>query len=178
MSGFQATIPSAMETSVERARVRPEDRESQSVLFPLSDFSRRPPTPRDVCARIRLNWLAAVKLHESGWLSFDPAASAQLNPAQEAELIFLGSLVAAGCDESLLRQLLAGLQKPYAYQVDRLSYNWAARSWQLRPTDADLRSTFETWVDDLVDTNQIATLESLRHCVNAAIADLRQVSYW
>lgn len=169
---------SVMETNVEGARVRPDDRETQSLLFPLADFSRRPPAPRDVCERLHLNWLAAAKLHEGGWLSFDPAAILELNPAQETELVFIGTLVAAGCDESLLRQLLSGLRKPYAYRPDRLYYNWTNRSWQLLPTAADLRLTFESWVDDLVDNSQIATLESLRRSLNAAIADLRRISYW
>lgn len=167
----------AMDTNVELARVHPENRESQSVLFPLSDFSKSPPTPRDVCARIRLNWFSAIKLHEGGWLSYDPATVSPLNAAQEAELVFLGSLVTCGCDESLLRHLLAGLKKPYAYEVERLHYNWATHSWQLLPALNDLRNLFETWIDGLVETGQVSALENMRRCVSAALADLRRVSY-
>ena len=77
----------------------------QGQLFPLS--------PRAVCDKIRLNWWAAEQLHADGWLSFAPAAVAELDEAQEAELRFVGALVVAGCDDRMLERLLTPLTKPY-----------------------------------------------------------------
>lgn len=117
--------------------------------------------------------MAALHLFESGWLSFDPSATPDLNPVQEAELRFLGGLVAGGCDDSLLRYLLSGLIKPYAYRLDRLYYDWEARCWQLAPNATEMRAQFDDWVEQLVDAGQMSLLESLRATVDRSIADLR-----
>jgi hypothetical protein len=163
---------------IEKARVHAEDKDSQSTLFPLSPFSRKPPAPREVCKRINLNWLAAVKLYESGLLSFDPAAMGELAPSQEAELTFLGSIVAAGVDETLLRQLLTGLSKPYAYRIDRLYFDWETQAWDVRPGNADRGVQFDAWLEELVEAGEMRTLETLRAGVDRAISDLRRLSRW
>ena len=164
-----------MDSRVESARVQPHVQEAQSTLFQLSEFSRRPVSPRELCAHINLNWMATVRLFENGWLSFDPATVRELNPAQEAELRFLGGLVVGGCEESLMRHLLAGLVKPYAYQLDRLYYDWQSRCWQISPNAPELKAQFETWMEQLVDAGQMALLESLRASVDRSIADLRSL---
>ena len=74
---------------------------AQQLLFPAN--------PRAVCEQMGLNWWAALKLHEDGWLSFPPANTPRLDEAQEAELRFVGSLVIAGCDRGMLAILLGGV---------------------------------------------------------------------
>ncbi|MEI6563540.1 MAG: hypothetical protein WCO42_04435 [bacterium] len=167
-----------MNNHVENARIHPDGHDAQSTLFPLSDFSRQPVSPRELCASINLNWMAAVRLFENGWLSFDPAVVLELSPVQNAELRFLGGLVVGGCEESMLRHLLAGLVKPYAYRWDRLYYDWESQCWQLAPTPPDFETQFETWIEQLVDTGQMPMLERLRATVNRSIADLRRLGYW
>src|SRR5213082_166279 len=54
----------------------------QQLLFPA--------TSRSVCDEIGLNWWAASKLFEDGWLSFPPDNSERLDEAQEMELRFVG----------------------------------------------------------------------------------------
>ena len=166
-----------MNSHVENAKVRPDGQDSQSTLFPLSPFSRQPISPRALCDLIKLNWMAAVRLFENGWLSFDPAAISELNPAQEAELRFLGGLVVGGCEESMMRHLLAGLNKPYAYRLDRLYYDWDSRSWQATPNSKELAAQFEAWVEQLVDAGHMQMLERLRAAVDRSIADLRLLRY-
>src|SRR3954471_9021936 len=85
---------------------------AQHLLFPSN--------PRAVCGEMGLNWWAAIKLYEDGWLSFCPEETSRLDEAQEAELRFVGSLVMAGCDRPMLTSLLDGLPKPYTYQGTRL----------------------------------------------------------
>src|SRR6478609_2692760 len=63
---------------------------TQQLLFPYS--------PRAICDEIGLNWWAALKLYEDGWLSFSPEAGGRLDETQESELRFVGALVVAGCD--------------------------------------------------------------------------------
>ena len=132
----------------------------------------------EVCASIGLNWLAALKLHESGWLSFDPKLAARLDPAQETELRFLGSLVSAGCDENLLKVLLSGLKKPYSYRAEMIYYDWTVRGWSILPTRLELREMFLKWLDDLAESAQIRMLEDLRDNVNSAIREIRGSVWW
>lgn len=167
-----------MDTYVEIARVQPDSREGQSTLFPLSEFTRHPRTPAGLCTAINLNWLAAQTLFEEGWLSFDPAAVHALNPAQEAELLFLGRLVAAGCHAPLMRHMLGGLRKPYAYRLDQIYYDWEAGAWKLLPHSPHLREKFEEWINDMVDSGQLAALEDVRASVDNSIRELRRYSRW
>src|SRR5262245_41851132 len=89
---------------------------AQHLLFPN--------TPRGVCDEVGLNWWAAIKLYDDGWLSFAPEVVSRLDESQEAELRFVGALVVAGCDRPMLAALLSGLPKPYAYHGSRLYYDW------------------------------------------------------
>jgi hypothetical protein len=165
---------------VEQARVSSDAARERQSFLPLAGFhdARPVPTPADVCAAVGLNWLSAVHLHEAGWLSFSPKLVPALDPAQEAELRFLGVLVAAGCDDGVLRLVLSGLKKPYAYRVDRMYYDWHARSWDLLPTRLELREMFAKWLDDLVEAGQRDMLEDLRDNVNIAIREIRANALW
>ena len=108
---------------------------------------RFPYSPRAICDEIGLNWWAAIKLYEDGWLSFSPENTSRLDERQEAELRFVGSLVLAGCDRSMLAALLATLPKPYAYHGSRLYYDWAARHWRLLPDPrANREAHFADWL--------------------------------
>lgn len=166
-----------MNSHVERAKVHPDGQDMQSTLFPLFDYSRQPVSPRALCTLIKLNWMSALRLFENDWLSFDPATIVELNPSQEAELRFLGGLVTGGCEESMMRHLLAGLDKPYAYRLDRLYYDWAAQCWQVTPNSHEMAAQFEAWVEQLADDGQMTMLERLRATVDRSIADLRLLRY-
>ena len=167
-----------MSDDIERARVPVEPGAAESTLFPLHAYSTQPRSPRDICAELGLNWLSALKLHEEGWLTFDPAKPSQLDAAQQAELRFLGKLVVAGCDGSLLTQILAGLRKPYAYRIDRLYYDWESRKWELLPSDRDMAAHFAAWLSRLVDSGEMAVLEQMRVQVTDSIRELRSLSQW
>jgi hypothetical protein len=127
---------------------------AQQLLFPAN--------PRAVCEQMGLNWWAALKLHEDGWLSFSPAHTTRLDEAQEAELRFIGSLVIAGCDRGMLAILLNGLPKPYAYDDARLYYDWSARRWRLLPDPlAHPEAIFTDWLDKLVAHGEVSSLTGI-----------------
>ena len=127
---------------------------AQQLLFPAN--------PRAVCEQMGLNWWAALKLHEDGWLSFLPANTPRLDEAQEAELRFVGSLVIAGCDRGMLAILLDGLSKPYAYDVGRLYYDWSARRWRLLPDPhAHPEALFTDWLENLVARGEASSLAGI-----------------
>ncbi len=134
----------------------------QGFLFPQS--------PRTVCDEIGLNWWAALKLHEDGWLSFNPEATPQLDESTDAELRFVGSLVRAGCDAGLLRQLLSGLPKPYHYRGSRIYYDWSARRWRLLPKpESEPEAVFSDWLESLVAEGDVRRLEELKDQITEAL---------
>jgi hypothetical protein len=127
---------------------------SQQLLFPAN--------PRAICEQLGLNWWAALKLHEDGWLSFSPADVRRLDEAQEAELRFVGSLVIAGCDRGMLAILLDSLPKPYAYDATRLHYDWFSRRWRvLADPQEHPEAVFTEWLETLVERRDIDSLSGI-----------------
>ena len=139
---------------------------AQQLLFPAN--------PRAVCEQMGLNWWAALKLYEDGWLSFSPASTARLDEAQEAELRFVGSLVIAGCDRGMLAILLNGLPKPYAYDVARFYYDWLARRWRLLPDPhAHPEAIFTDWLENLVTQGEVGSLAGILELGQDALSRVR-----
>jgi hypothetical protein len=128
-------------------------------------------SPRSVCEALGLNWWAALKLYEDGWLSFNPEQTERMDEAQEAELRFVGSLVLAGCDRQMLATLLGGLSKPYAYRSTRLYYDWVARTWRLLPDPSENHeAVFADWIDSLVETGDKGSLAGILELANDALS--------
>jgi hypothetical protein len=139
---------------------------AQQLLFPSS--------PRSVCDELGLSWQAILRLHEEGWLSFAAETTAQLDEAQEAELRFIGTLVLAGCDRNMLGLLLAGLPRPYAYDLNRLYFDWGTRHWRLLPDPrSNPEAAFTDWVDLLVQTNDSASLVGIVELAEDALAQVK-----
>ena len=139
---------------------------AQQLLFPAN--------PRAVCEQMGLNWWAALRLHEDGWLSFSPGSTPRLDEAQEAELRFIGSLVIAGCDRGMLAILLDGLPKPYAYDANRLYYDWSARRWRLLPDPhAHPETIFTDWLEHLVARGEVSSLTGILELGQDALSRLR-----
>jgi hypothetical protein len=138
----------------------------QQLLFPAN--------PRAVCEQMGLNWWAALKLNEDGWLSFSPADTPRLDEAQEAELRFIGSLVIAGCDRGMLAILLDRLPKPYAYDAARLYYDWSERRWRNVPDpQAYPESVFMDWLERLSEAGDVNSLTGILELAQDAIARVR-----
>ncbi len=138
----------------------------QQLLFPAS--------PRAVCEQMGLNWWAATKLHEDGWLSFSPADTPRLDEAQEAELRFLASLVSAGCDRGMLAIMLDRLARPYAYDASRLYYDFAERRWRHLPDPlAHPEAAFAEWLDTLAQSSDVSSLTGILELAQDALARVR-----
>jgi hypothetical protein len=136
---------------------------AQQLLFPSSS--------RSVCDEIGLNWQAALRLQEEGWLSFPVENTTQLNEAQEAELRFVGLLVLAGCDRSMMALLLAGLPRPYSYDLRRVYFDWNSRRWRLLPDPgAHPETAFTDWVEVLVQMRDSGSLAGIVELAQDALA--------
>jgi hypothetical protein len=146
-----------MSADAEHARV--ESR--QLPIFPRDS--------RAVCAELDLAWREAHRLHEDGWLSFDPEAGGVLDESREAELIFVGSLVGAGLSRTLLRQLLGALRKPYCYDLRRLFYDWRAHEWRLLPGENDPEGAFFALLERLRERHEREALLNLRGWLDEAL---------
>lgn len=138
----------------------------QQLLFPAN--------PRAVCEQMGLNWWAALKLHEDGWLSFSPGDTPRLDEAQEAELRFVGSLVTAGCDRGMLAILLDRLPKPYAYDTTRLYFDWSERRWRHLPDpQAHPEAVFTDWLHNLSVCGDVNCLTGIVELAQDALARVR-----
>lgn len=165
-AGGEAALPALLfdlgEDNPQAARVAA----AQQMLFPA--------TPRAVCDEMGLNWWAVLKLYEDGWLSFPPEITEHLDEAQEAELRFVGALVLAGCDRALLAALLASLPKPYAYDLQRVYFDWATRRWRLLPDPrAHPEAAFTEWLERLVQTRDVASLTGIGELARDALDRVR-----
>ncbi len=159
---WHSDVNITFDDSPESARVTA----AQQLLFPAN--------PRAVCEQMGLNWWAALKLHEDGWLSFSPAGTPHLDEAQEAELRFIGSLVTAGCDRSMLAILLDRLSKPYAYDAARLYYDWFERRWRPLPDpNAHPEAAFTDWLDKLVEAGDAHSLSGILELGQDALSRVR-----
>ncbi len=140
---------------------------AQQLLFPSS--------PRSLCDEIGLNWQAALRLQEEGWLSFSIEHTLQFDEAQEAEMRFVGALVLAGCDGSMLRVLLAGLPPPYAYDLKRLYFEWSSRRWRLLPDPrAHPEAAFTDWVQMLMQTGDLGSLVGIVELAQDALSRMKR----
>jgi len=158
----QIMLPDDPEDSPLMARVTA----AQHLLFPS--------TPRAICEQLGLNWWAALKLFEDGWLDFSPEDALVLDEAQEAELRFVGSLVVGGCDRDMLSSLLSNLPKPYAYHPNRLYYDWGARRWRLLPDPKpNPEAVFADWLDGLVERDDMGSLTGILELARDALARVR-----
>ena len=138
----------------------------QQLLFPAN--------PRMVCEQLGLNWWAALKLYEDGWLSYSPAHTPRLDEAQEAELRFIGSLVVAGCDRGMLAVLLSLLSKPYAYDAAQLYFDWPSRRWRLLPDPhAQPEAIFTDWLESLVTEGEVSSLTGILELGQDALSRVR-----
>jgi hypothetical protein len=160
---WQPGVNTTIDDNPELARVAAE----QQLLFPAN--------PRVVCEQMGLNWWAALKLYEDGWLSYSPANTHRLDEGQEAELRFVGSLVVAGCDRGMLAILLSLLSKPYAYDASRLYFDWLTRCWRLLPDpQAHPESIFTDWLDSLVEQGEVSSLTGILELGQDALARVRE----
>jgi hypothetical protein len=150
----------------------PSDADLSDAENARVESRQMPIFPRDgraVCMELELASREAARLHEDGLLSFDPESSGPLDESREAELIFVGSMVSAGCTHPVLRQLLAGLRRPYCYDVRRMFYAWSTQEWRLLPGENDPEGAFFALLERLRERQAREALLNLRCWLDEAL---------
>lgn len=166
-SGEASTAASALLFPIDDGPQLARVTAAQQLLFPSS--------PHSVCDYIGLGWQAALRLQEEGWLSFSLETTSELDEAQEAELRFVGALLLAGCDRRMLGVLLTGLPRPFAYDLKKLYFDWAARHWRLLPDpSSNPETTFTEWLELLVRTGDAASLVGIVELAQDALGRVRR----
>jgi hypothetical protein len=147
-----------------------------------------PFTPAQACEEMGLNWLTAKRLFVHGYLSFNPEMVEDLDESQEAELIFLGSLVLAGCNNEMLENMLENLPRPYNYTLGLIYYDWLYfhPRWRLLPNpQEEVENNFPKWLEELVENGEKEKLRGIEIAVSNAIekrfieiSDKSHSDYW
>jgi hypothetical protein len=71
--------------------------------------------------------------NKAGLLSFWPEHRAEYEEAHVAEVRFIASLMRSGLSRAMVSKMLRTLPRPYRYDPERTSYNFATREWQHIP---------------------------------------------
>ncbi len=130
--------------------------------FQMSLFQK---DPRDVADEIGLDWWAAKKLYDDAWLSFDPETSLINNFGMEAEFVFLGSLVSAGCTPRMLNRLLDKLEKPYCYDIQKIFYDWFSQTWKDLPSQVPCEDTAEKIIGEFETQGDMDSLLEIQEII-------------
>jgi hypothetical protein len=122
-----------------------------------------------VCLELGMILRDAQRLYDDGLMSFDPKASGSLDEMREAELVFLGTLVGAGCTRPVLRALLRGLERPYCYDIARIFYDWREGRWRMHAGENDPVGAFFGLLERLREREQRETLLAIRDWLDEAL---------
>ena len=129
----------------------------------------------ELSRQIGLNWQTAKSLQTEGFLSFDPAAIDKLSDAQPAELDFLGRLVVSGCDFQFLKHLVSELDKPYAFPIREVFYDWSSQSWEIRHLPKDSAALISAILEELIEGGDRDGIESVISQAETALAEMDEV---
>ncbi|MBN1664549.1 MAG: hypothetical protein JW943_13190 [Deltaproteobacteria bacterium] len=149
-------------------RIRISDEINDAYVGPHGQMSLFNRHPREVCNDIGLNWITALSLYDKGWLSFDPKSKTDVDDHEATELYFIGSLAAWGFDDSQIELLLKGLQKPYAYKIDKIYYDWLTKKWRLLPNLSDMDDV-QSFIEALLQEGAVNLLQSMHEQISEAL---------
>jgi len=76
--------------------------------------------------------------YEQGYLSFNPVELSGFDDHHVVEIAFLASFLKSGLTESLIKQILEDLPKPYCYDPDRTFYSFYRKEWVTIPPIEDI----------------------------------------
>lgn len=128
-----------------------------------------PREARAVAEDLHLSETEMRKLFADGLLSFDPTLPEVLDEAHEAELVFVGMIARAGFGRRVMRSMLSGLERPYAYDPRCIFFDFRVRAWKLFPSLRDPESAFFALLERLDANRETEILTDIRRWLDDAL---------
>ena len=100
--------------------------QSQLKLFPM--------TVQEILSVIPLSINHAELLYREGLISFQPEPAKKLQPKEQAELFFVGTLAKNPIPLEAIKYLLQTLRSPYAYSFKDVFFDWVQGTWRVFPS--------------------------------------------
>ena len=104
--------------------------QSQLKLFPM--------TVQEILSVIPLSINHAELLYREGLISFQPEPAKKLQPKEQAELFFVGTLAKNPIPLEAIKYLLHSLRPPYAYSFKEVFFDWVQGTWRVFPPGSEL----------------------------------------
>ena len=137
----------------------------QGLLFTIN--------PRELADEIGVDWWTVLKLHDDGFLSFDPETESITTVGQEDEFKFLAFLTRAGCDPRMLSVLVKDLSKPYDIDLNQHYFDWRSLQWERLPEQPDAGTVVEDYLGDLCEDANVAELQELKENIQSMLNKLK-----
>jgi len=138
---------------------------SNQQSFPLETYG-------DICRHVGLNWPMAEELFEAGFLSYEPFYDVYPDDEALDEIIFIGSILAAGCTLETLNLVIRSLHKPYSYSHKDIYFDWVSAQWIDKPQQEDPCELTKGHIEELAEGKDIDSLIELKNYVDEAIDNL------
>ncbi len=133
--------------------------------FPLNTYG-------ELCKLLGLNWAMAEELFKHKFLIHQPVVDEfPSNEAQE-ELIFIGSMIAAGCTLEVLSFATKSLKRPYSYKHRDVFFDWTCGQWVDKSKQGDPWEIAIAHINDLSESKDIDSLITLKKYAEEAIESL------
>lgn len=100
--------------------------QSQLKLFPM--------TVQEILSGIPLSINHAQLLYREGLISFQPEPARKLQPKEQSELFFVGTLAKNPIPLEAIKYLLQSLRPPYAYSFKEVFFDWVQGTWRVFPS--------------------------------------------
>lgn len=134
------------------------------------------PDGRDeMLAKARVSLDDMAHWQQAQWISYDVAALETLEYDQIAEMVFIRDLARSGLPDTLITEMLAELERPYAYPPATTAYNFAHGWVEVVFPDMDemMEQHLEDWVQEKLIDGDEERLEAASGHILFALAELR-----
>jgi len=91
----------------------------------------------EVLKQFNIAYASAQQWYKNGYLSFEIEKIEELEEPQFKELVFLNTLFNSGVSLNTIDLLLDKLEKPYAYNLHQIYYDFVKGDWKYLPTKED-----------------------------------------
>jgi hypothetical protein len=107
-------------------------------MFEQNQLKLFPMTVQEILSVIPLSINHAELLYREGLISFQPEPARKLQPEEQGELFFVGTLAKNPIPLEAIKYLLHSLRPPYAYSFQEVFFDWVQGTWKAFPSGSHL----------------------------------------